>query len=105
MSKTFPQRGEIYWVQLKKKKKLPCLVVSNDAGNEAGNRLIIAPLSPIVAEIYPFEVKVQINGKWGKVLLDQVISVGKTNLLDKISSIDEETKKRVDKALKVALAL
>lgn len=105
MSKEYPKRGDIYWVSLKSKKKLPCLVVSNDAGNEVGTRLIMAPLSPVVQEVFPFEVEVNINGKRGKVLLDQVKSIGKSNLLEKVGTLDEETKKLVDKALKVALSL
>jgi mRNA interferase MazF len=105
MSKVFPKRGEIYWVSLKSKKKLPCLVVSNDAGNEVGSRLIIAPLTPVVSEVFPFEVEVSILGKKGKVLLDQVRSIGKSHLQEKIATLDEETKKLIDKALKVALSL
>lgn len=105
MSKLYPKRGEIYWVTLKSKKKLPCLVVSNDAGNEVSSRLLIAPLSPSASDIFPFEVEVKVNGKRGKILLDQIRPISKTLLQEKITSLDEETKKQVDKALKIALSL
>lgn len=105
MSKSFPKRGEIYWLSLRSRKKLPCLVLSNDVGNEVGNRLMVAPLSKEAENVYPFEVQIQLNGKNSKVLLDQVHSVPKGCLLEKISALDEETKKLVDKALKIALSL
>lgn len=105
MSKIFPKRGEIYWITLKSKKKLPCLVVSNDAGNEVGSRLLVAPLAPSVSEVFPFEVEVMLLGKKGKVLLDQVRTISKSSLQEKITQLDEETKKLIDKALKVALSL
>ena len=66
---------------------------------------MIAPLALKVEDVYPFEVQIAFNGTVGKVLLDQVHSISKESLQAKISSIDEESKKLVDKALKVALSL
>ncbi len=105
MNKQFPKRGELYWLALRSKKKLPCLILSNDVCNEVGNRLMIAPVALRADEIYPFEVRVEFNGKNGKVLLDQVLSITKGSLIEKITTLDEETKKLVDKALKIALSL
>jgi mRNA-degrading endonuclease toxin of MazEF toxin-antitoxin module len=101
---SFPKRGEIYWIHTPKK-KFPCLVVSNNAGNEISTRLIVAPLCPLADEVYPFEVRININGRTGKVLLDQVHAIEKSHLKEKVAIIDEETSKLVDKALRIALNL
>lgn len=110
MSK-FPKRGEIYWVNLDPtvsteiNKLRPALVVSNDSGNEYGSRVIIAPITSAVKKVYPFEVKLTIEEREGKVLLDQLRSVDKQRLSKKIASLDYKTMQLVDKALKVALDL
>lgn len=107
----YPKRGEVYWVNLDPtigaeiNKKRPCLIVSNDAGNEVSYRVIVAPITSSVKRVYPFEVKVEIQNKHGKVLLDQIRSIDKRRLSEKILSLDKEIMKSVDKALRISLAL
>ncbi len=110
MSK-FPKRGEIYWVKLDPtvgseiNKTRPALVVSNDSGNEYGQRVIVAPITSSVKKVYPFEVKLEIEQREGKALLDQLRSVDKQRLSKKLSTLDYETMQLVNKALKIALDL
>lgn len=107
----YPKRGEIYWVNLDPtlgseiSKRRPCLIVSNDIGNEVSLRVIVAPITSSVRDVYPFEVQIEINERQGKVLLDQVRSLDKQRVLGKISSLDKSTMALVDKALKISLAL
>ncbi|MES2273824.1 MAG: type II toxin-antitoxin system PemK/MazF family toxin [Chlamydiota bacterium] len=107
----YPKRGEVYWVNLDPtigseiNKKRPCVVVSNDAGNEASTRVIVAPITSSVKHVYPFEVKVEIQGKDGKILLDQIRSIDKKRLSGKLASLDSDMMKFLDKALKISLAL
>jgi mRNA interferase MazF len=107
----FPKRGEVYWVSLDPtigseiNKTRPALVVSSDDGNEDGKRVTVAPLTSTIKKIYPFEVKIKIGTKEGKVLLDQIRSVDKQRLSKKMSVLDYETMQLVNKALKIALAL
>jgi len=107
----FPKRGEIYWVNLDPtvgseiNKTRPALVISNDSGNEYSRRVIIAPITSSVKTVYPFEVKLEIEQRSGKVLLDQVRSVDKQRLSKKLSALDYDTMQLVNKALKIAFDL
>ncbi|MCX5921728.1 MAG: type II toxin-antitoxin system PemK/MazF family toxin [Candidatus Dependentiae bacterium] len=108
---TFPKRGDVYWVNLDPSisseinKTRPALIVSNNAGNEMSQRVIIAPITSSKGMIYPFEVKVEINTKQGKILLDQVRSIDKERVNKKITTLELDTMLLVDKALKTALAI
>jgi len=107
----YPKRGEVYWVNLDPtvgteiKKKRPCIIVSNDAANEMGRRVIVAPITSSVNQIYPFQVKVEIQGKPGKALLDQIRAVDKLRLYGRIALVDKMTMTQIDKALKISLGL
>lgn len=108
---SFPKRGEIYWVNLdptvgqETKKTRPGLIISNDIGNEIANILIVAPITSKVKTVYPFEVKISLNGKLGKVMLNQCRAIDKSRILNKLAQIDEETLARVESALKIVFSL
>ena len=105
-NKDFPKRGEIYWVNLdptggsETKKTRPALIVSNDIGNENAHVVIAAPITSKVKNIYPFEVEVTVNGKPGKIMLNQCRAIDKSRLTQKIDSIDQETMRAVEDPLK-----
>jgi mRNA interferase MazF len=107
----FPKRGEIFWVNLdptiggETRKKRPALIVSNDIGNEMARIIMIAPITSKVKNIYPFEVKVYIKGKPGKIMLNQCRAVDKSRLNGKIDSIDSETMKLAEDAIKIVFGL
>ena len=107
----FPKRGDIYWVSLdptiggETKKTRPALVVSNDIGNETANIVIVAPITSKVKNIYPFEVKVSVNGRPGKVMLNQCRAVDKSRLTTKIDHIDQEIMKLAEDAIKIVFGL
>ncbi len=62
-------------------------------------------LTSVVAEVFPFEVEVNPLGKREKFSPTSPVSIGKSHLQEKITTLDEETKKLIDKALKIALSL
>ncbi|MFZ4538595.1 type II toxin-antitoxin system PemK/MazF family toxin [Propionivibrio sp.] len=87
------QRGEVYWVNLDPtvgteiKKKRPCLVVSPDDMNAVLPRVIIAP---ITSKGQPLGCRPEVNigGRPGRVLLDQIRCVDKTRLTSKLGEVD-----------------
>jgi mRNA interferase MazF len=107
----FPKRGEIYWVNFdptvggETRKTRPALVVSNDIGNEMSSLVIVAPITSKVKNIYPYEVKVSIDEKLGKIMLNQCRAVSKSRLSRKIDVADQETMRSVEDALKIVFAL
>lgn len=105
------KRGDIYWVNLdpaigtEVKKTRPAVIVSNDSQNKVGQRYIVAPITSVVKNIYPFEVKININGKWSKVMMDQIRAVDHQRLESKLSKVTTNEMHDIEKALKVVLQL
>lgn len=106
-----PQRGDIYWVRLDPvigteiAKTRPAVIISNDVGNEVSDRVIVAPVTSKRRVIFPFEVALDLDGKEGKILLDQIRSIDKVRLAKKIGSCDQEIIDQIDEALKLVLSL
>lgn len=113
---SFPQRGEIYWVNLDPtvgseiSKTRPALIISNNTGNQYATRVIIAPISSRgISKVYPFEVLVQ-AGEGGlsqrcKVLLDQIRTVDKARLGQNIGTLTTKHMKQVNHAIRLSLAV
>ncbi len=87
------KRGEVYWVNLDPtlgteiRKIRPGLVVSPDDMNAALPRVIIAP---ITSKGQPLGCRPELNfaAKPARILLDQLRSVDKVRLADKMGEID-----------------
>lgn len=109
--KGFPKKGGIYWVDLEPtrggetQKVRPGLVVSNDVGNETSKVVMIAPITSKVKRIYPFEVKITLNEKPAKIMLNQCRALDKARIGKKISEVDSETMRAIEDAIKVVFAL
>ena len=109
--KNFPRRGDVYWVNLdpafgsEVKKTRPGVIVSNDIGNEVSDVVMIAPITSKVKHIYPFEVKVEIQSKSAKIMLNQCRAVDKKRILQKIGTIEQNVILAIDEALKVVFGL
>ena len=113
---TFPRRGELYWVDLDPTigseiaKTRPCLIVSNDVGNQYSGRVIVAALtSSGLSRIYPFEVLVPAGdgglAEASKVLLDQIRSVDKRRIGRRIGSLSPTLMRAVNRAIRLSLAV
>ena len=87
--------GEVYWVNLdptfgsELKKTCPALIVSPDDLNDALPRVIIAPLT---SKGQPLGCRPEIvfNNCPSRLLLDQIRSVDKRCLLEKMGEIDKK---------------
>jgi mRNA interferase MazF len=107
----WPNRGEIYWVDLDPArgseiaKKRPALIVSNNAHNKISRRVIVAPITSTINKVFPFEVALIINGKHCKILLDQLRSVDKIRLDNRIYIVPYNILEEVERALKTVFSL
>ncbi len=107
----YPKRGDVYWIALdptqgtETKKTRPCLILSNNSQNKKGLRVLAAPITSKMYNIYPFETKVVLKGKECKALLDQIRALDKRRIGEKICSLDPETMLSVEEALRIALDL
>ena len=89
----------------------PCLIISNDVGNRHSPCCIIVPLTSSTTK-RPLPTHVSINRdannnleKNSIVLLEQIITVDKRKLIDKIGKCSFEVMAKIDKAIKISLAI
>ncbi len=55
----------------------PCVIISPDALNKYRNTVMVAPLTSTITGA-PFRAQVQVKGRDGEVMLDQVFTVDKS---------------------------
>ena len=68
------------------KKTRPCVVVSPDEMNRYIATVIIAPMTT-KGKAYPTRVVCQFQGKNGQIILDQIRTIDKTRLIEKLGQI------------------
>ena len=110
------RRGEIFYADLnpvigsEQGGIRPVLIVQNDVGNKYSPTVIIAAItSQIDKAKLPTHVELSSEDygleKDSVILLEQLRTIDKKRLKQKITILDQEIMKKVDKALKVSLGL
>jgi mRNA interferase MazF len=107
----WPKRGDVYWVNLDPvvgteiRKTRPAVVVSNDSCNRYGTRIVVLPITSNTESLYPGEAIVEIKGKQGRALGDQIRSIDKSRLKARVGRLTADEMSRIDEALAVTLGL
>jgi mRNA interferase MazF len=105
------KRGEVWWVEFASagggeiQKGRPAVIVSNDAANKHLNRAQVTPLTTRVDRVYPSEALVTVRGKKHKAMADQLTTVGKARLANRIGRLNSIDLKAVERAIRVQLGL
>ena len=112
----FPKRGEIYLVSFDPtvgaeiRKTRPALVLQNNIANRHSPVTIVAAITSQFEEpLYPTEVLIP-AGEGGLriasvVLLNQIRTVDRRRLIQRLGALKPETLKRVNQALRISLGL
>jgi mRNA interferase MazF len=105
------RRGEVYWVDFDParggeiQKRRPAVIVSNNAATRAQNRVQVVPLTSNTTAVHRWEALVQVGGVPHKALADQIRTVAKERLTDRIGTLSPRDLLAVEQALRVQLDL
>ena len=105
------RRGDVFWVDFaaavggEVRKRRPAVIVSNDSANRFLNRVQVVPLSSSVAKVFPSEARVQVAGKPGKAMADQLTTADKSRLGDRLGTLTRDEMKAVEDAIRLQLGL
>ena len=89
-----PRRGDVFLVVLDPtrrreiRKRRPCVVVSPDELNAHMGTFIVAPLTT-GSHLYPFRVPCRFHDKDGHVVLDQLRTVDRSRLLERLGRLGD----------------
>lgn len=75
-------------------KARPCIIISPDEMNSYIATVMVAPMTTKGRE-YPSRVNCTFKGKNGQVVIDQIRTIDKTRLIQKIGVIDKKTQTKV----------
>ena len=75
-------------------KTRPCVVISPDEMNRYIATVIIAPMTT-KGKVYPTRVVCQFQGKDGQIILDQIRTIDKTRLIEKLGQISQNEQRIV----------
>lgn len=105
------RRGEVWWVSFtgssggEVKKTRPAVIVSNDAANQYANRIQVVPLSSKIEKLFPCEAKVTVVGKESKAMADQLMTVSKERLTERMGILSAQELHGVEMAIRIQLGL
>jgi len=105
------KRGDVYWINFTSavggeiQKRRPAVIVSNNAANRFLNRVQVVPLTTKVSKLFPSEALVTVKGKQQKAMADQLATVSKKRIGNKVGIVDGEDIGRIEHAIMVQLGI
>lgn len=110
------RRGDIFYADLspvvgsEQGGTRPVLIIQNDIGNQYSPTTIVAAItSQIDKPMLPTHVEMVANPggleKNSVILLEQIRTIDKSRIMEKVTTLDQEMMARVDQAVEISLGL
>jgi mRNA interferase MazF len=105
------KRAEVWWVAFgpsvggEIQKTRPAVIVSRDEANRVLNRLQVVPITSNITRLYPAEAYVEIKGKTYKAMANQIGTVSKERLKDRLGVVSARDMEAVELAIKFQLGM
>ncbi|QBJ03725.1 PemK-like protein [Lactobacillus phage ATCCB] len=117
MEKQHIMRGEVFYANLGNSKEClekgihvqagirPVLIISNDIGNRYSPIVIVVPITTAHKTSLPTHVYFSQSKIHGTVLCEQILTIPKSHLLNKVSKITTKTMMEIENKLRVSIDL
>jgi mRNA interferase MazF len=105
------KRGEVWWINFEPavggevRKERPAEIVSNDVANKHLNRIQVIPLTSTTGRVFPSEALVTIRGKKHKAMADQLATVSKLRVKNRLGRLSTSDMQSIERAIKLQLGL
>ena len=105
------KRGDIWWVTFEPvvggeiQKERSAIIISNDIANRLLNRVQVVPVTGNIDRLYPSEAYVTVNGSQQKAMADQLTTVSKKRLTNKLGKLSKSDLQAVERVVKIQLGL
>ena len=106
-----PRRGEVWWAALDPtlgseiSKTRPCVVITRDLINQYRRTVVVVPLSSSPSAHPPIRVAVNCGGRPAVAVVDQIRSIAKKRLQNRIGVLTEPEMEAIGDALQQVLDL
>jgi len=104
-------RGEVWWAEFDPsigseiQKTRPAVIVSNNAANQHLSRVVVVPMTSNISRHYAGEALVTVGGRRSKAMANQITTVDKSRLKNKLGMLSGTDMQAIEEAIKVQLAL
>ena len=102
------KRGNVFWwvsfdpsLGGEIQKTRSAVIISNDSSNAALNRIQVVPITSNTSRLYPCEAYVSLKGEQRKAMADQIATVAKLRLKEKIGALSPAEMQAIEQAIRV----